>query len=95
MNGFYEVYLATGYGQERVATFKDVANVRGYIEANRPNLDEVTHLTIHGKSTPIVGPFPSLYNEYVPINAENAHNYTIATKKHYGMLQVVYTKFDD
>lgn len=95
MNGFYEVYVVTAYGKERLATFKDVNNIREYIEANRSNLDEITQLMIHGKSTPIVTPSPYLYNEYVPINAENADHYTIATKGHYGMLQVIYTKFDD
>lgn len=93
MKGYYTISKVTYTGETRIASFQSVDNVRAYIEANCPNLDEIRALTIHGKPAP-TGPLPHLYHHYIPVAADNADGYLIKTKEH-DPLRVRYIKFDD
>lgn len=97
MKGFYTIYEVTHSlyePNESIAHFQKISNVREYIEANCPNLDEVRLHKVNGENTPYHMVGNRFIHDYVPITSKNTHNYTIQT---YGspILKVQYTKFDD
>lgn len=95
-DGFYEIYeISHGLNPKRIAVFKDIDNVRIYLEANCPNLNEIQVLEIHGHDVPRRYNNHKWYYEYVPITQENAHEYEIGTEGHIYHLKVKYIEFDD
>lgn len=92
LKGYYEIYEVTSYGEKKIASFQSVDNIRIYIEANCPNLNEIVRLKLGGKCAPWNR--DTNFYDYVPITEENANLYEIHTKG-YDILRVEYIKFDD
>lgn len=92
--GYYNIYQFSSGEEKWIATFRDVENVRLYIEANRPNLDEINYLEIDGEyPNEYVETEGRKYIKYIPYSPE-MKKYYIRTKGSHGLV-VKYVTFDD
>lgn len=91
--GYYNIYEFSSGEEKWIATFRDVENVRIYIEANRPNLNEINYLEIDGKYPGEYVGEGLKYIKYIPYTPE-MKVYYIRTKGDFGLV-VKYVAFDD